>query len=43
MLRISTLLVMILLSACNTVGGVGKDMEAAGDSLHNKAEEHKSY
>ena len=29
------------LSACNTVEGFGKDMEAAGDAISSKADETK--
>jgi predicted small secreted protein len=31
------------LSGCNTVAGVGEDLETAGDSLEDTAEENKSY
>ncbi|AFJ03174.1 putative small secreted protein [Methylophaga frappieri] len=36
-------LMMIGLSACNTVQGVGEDMEAAGSAINKKAEETKGY
>jgi len=29
------------LTACNTVAGVGKDVESAGDKIENKAEDCK--
>ena len=29
------------LTACNTVAGVGKDVEAAGDKIEDKAEDCK--
>lgn len=29
----------ITLSACNTIGGMGQDIEAAGKSIDNTAEE----
>ena len=31
------------LSACNTTAGLGEDMQHAGHSLTNKAEENKNY
>jgi entericidin B len=31
------------LTACNTVEGVGKDMEAAGDAIEDSADENKNY
>ncbi|WP_416189027.1 entericidin A/B family lipoprotein [Neisseria sp. CCUG17229] len=34
---------MTLLSACNTISGVGKDVKAAGNAVSNTAEEVKSY
>lgn len=33
----------ILLTACNTVQGAGADIESAGRSLKNEANEHKHY
>jgi predicted small secreted protein len=33
----------ILLTACNTIGGAGADIESAGRSLKNEANEHKHY
>jgi predicted small secreted protein len=33
----------MLLTACNTVQGVGADVESAGRSLKNEANEHKHY
>jgi predicted small secreted protein len=32
-----------MLSACNTTAGAGKDISAAGQAIHNSAEEHKDY
>jgi predicted small secreted protein len=32
----------ILLSACNTIAGLGKDVEAVGDAMTNSAEEAKN-
>ena len=31
------------LTACNTVEGAGRDLEAAGDSIEDSAEDHKHY
>lgn len=33
----------ILLTACNTIGGAGADIESAGRSIKNEANEHKHY
>lgn len=42
---VATLLIAgsVLVSACNTVAGIGEDVEAAGDAVENKAEKEKSY
>ncbi|ASK28021.1 lipoprotein [Neisseria chenwenguii] len=34
---------MTLLSACNTISGMGRDVSAAADAMSNKAESAKSY
>lgn len=31
------------LSACNTIEGIGRDTEAAGDALGDAARDNKSY
>ena len=31
------------LTGCNTTAGMGQDIEAAGDAIHDKAEEKKGY
>jgi len=31
------------LTACNTMEGVGQDMEAAGDTIEGEAAENKNY
>ncbi|EEF80005.1 entericidin A/B family lipoprotein [Methylophaga thiooxydans] len=31
------------LTACNTMEGVGQDMEAAGDAIEGEAAENKNY
>lgn len=31
------------LAACNTVAGIGEDMESAGDAIEDKAEKEKRY
>lgn len=33
----STLGMLLSVSACNTVAGAGKDVERAGDAIHDKA------
>ena len=33
----------IVLSACNTVQGAGKDVEKLGDKVQGEAVEHKRY
>jgi predicted small secreted protein len=37
------LLTGILLSACNTTAGAGRDLSAAGRAINNSAEENKTY
>jgi len=34
-----TLGMLLSVSACNTVAGAGKDVERAGDAIHDKARE----
>ena len=34
---------MTLLSACNTISGIGKDVKAAGNAVSNTAEKDKTY
>lgn len=34
---------LFALTGCNTTAGVGKDMEAAGEAIHEEAEEQKKY
>lgn len=31
------------LSACNTISGMGEDVEALGDTIEDEAEENKTY
>ena len=31
------------LTACNTMEGAGKDIEAAGDAIEDEAREHNEY
>ncbi|WP_342708124.1 entericidin A/B family lipoprotein [Methylophaga sulfidovorans] len=33
----------LFLSACNTMEGVGKDVESAGDAIEDSAAKHKDY
>lgn len=32
-----------ILSGCNTMSGVGEDMESAGDAIEDSADKNKSY
>ena len=32
-----------VLSGCNTMSGVGEDMQSAGDAIEDSAEKNKSY
>lgn len=45
MKRVMALLLLVLyagaLTACNTMAGVGRDIEAAGDKIEDKAEDCK--
>lgn len=49
--KLSALIALLLLvsasvfslSACNTISGMGEDMEAAGDAIDDEAEEKKTY
>jgi entericidin B len=34
---------VMVLSGCNTMEGIGEDMEAAGEGIEKKAEEKKGY
>ena len=34
---------MVILSGCNTMSGVGEDMQSAGDAIEDSAEKNKSY
>ena len=40
-LTLLSLLSVSMLSACNTVSGAGKDIEAAGDKIDDKAQDCK--
>lgn len=42
MLALSFFTVAIILSACNTMQGLGQDIENAGSSLKRSAEDNKS-
>jgi predicted small secreted protein len=33
----------LTLSACNTMSGVGKDVEKGGQKIQDEAKEHKTY
>jgi predicted small secreted protein len=44
MLMVAALAVgSMTLSACNTVGGAGRDIERAGQKVQSEAAEHKKY
>jgi predicted small secreted protein len=34
---------LMALAACHTTAGAGKDISAAGNAIHNEAQEHTSY
>ena len=34
---------VFMLGGCNTMAGLGKDVEKIGDKIENKAEEKKQY
>ncbi len=38
-----SLFISAFLSGCNTMSGVGKDVESAGDAIEHSAEKNKSY
>lgn len=42
-LFVLALTLSLTLAACNTVEGVGKDVEAAGDKLEDTASDNKNY
>lgn len=37
LMMLGTLGVLLSVTACNTVAGAGKDVERAGDAIHDKA------
>ncbi len=37
------LLVTFVLNGCNTMAGLGRDMETLGNKIENKAEQKKNY
>ncbi|WP_438727814.1 entericidin A/B family lipoprotein [Parasphingorhabdus sp. DH2-15] len=37
----TALISLLLLSACNTIEGVGRDIESAGDAIGDAAEDNK--
>jgi predicted small secreted protein len=37
------LLVAFVLTGCNTIAGLGRDMETLGSKIENKAEQKKNY
>ena len=44
--KLIALLIMagvLTITGCNTMSGIGEDVEAAGDKLENSAERNKKY
>ena len=39
----AALFLPVAVAGCNTVAGLGADVEAAGDAIEDKAEESKKY
>ena len=39
----TALLTLLGVSACNTMEGMGKDIEAGGDAIEDSAEENRNY
>lgn len=37
------LVVLFAVSACNTIGGVGRDLQSAGDAITGSANDNKNY
>lgn len=42
-LAIAASLLLLGLTACNTVEGAGKDIESAGDKIENSANKNNTY
>lgn len=40
---LAAIMLSFQLSACNTIEGMGKDVEEAGDTIENEAREHNNY
>lgn len=40
---LTALVSSVALTACNTMKGVGQDVESAGDAIKDSAQEHKRY
>lgn len=40
---LASLLTLLGVTACNTMQGMGQDIEAGGDAIENSAEKHKNY
>ena len=36
-------LLMMSVTACNTIEGIGRDVEAAGEKLGREADDHRTY
>ena len=43
MLSLTIAFLQFSVTACNTIAGAGKDIEAAGDAIENEAKKHKTY
>jgi predicted small secreted protein len=39
----AVLMLQLTLAGCNTISGMGQDIEAAGDAIEDQAEETKDY
>ena len=42
-IRIMLLALLVGITACNTMEGLGKDVGAAGDEMEDSAQKHKNY
>lgn len=43
LLLLAVVTLPLTLGACNTMQGMGKDIEAAGDKIENEADKKKTY
>lgn len=40
-IAVATVLISLVMAGCNTVAGMGKDIERGGEKLQNSADTHK--